>query len=174
MSRHTIDQMDAWSAAQLAMQSKANDPYFYTSTTATGTSSLRKALERTYNAYYMEDKTEMNKHETKINQYGFEKIIQNGSAVIVFWTDKTKTVVKLKEDDQYDIYAAVAQALAKKIYGCNSVFHKMVDKVTEDHTIPMDMELLKASTIDSFKKFWDGVWNLSHPKGTDRYSGDDE
>lgn len=138
--------MDAWSAAQLATQSKANDPYFctpygqvrYSDITATdrsdfttGTSSLRETLDRIYNGFHMEDKTEMNKQETKIDQYGFEKIIQNGSAVIVFWTDKTKTVVKLKEDDRNDIYAAVSQALAKKIYKNNSSFHKKIDKVLQ-------------------------------------------
>lgn len=65
------------------------------------------------------------------NRYQIEKIIVNGPATIVFWNDGTKTVVKRSdalEAGLFDIHAAVAQALAKKIYGSTSHFHKIVDK----------------------------------------------
>lgn len=54
------------------------------------------------------------------------RIICNGPATIVFFDDKTKVVVKRNKDDQQDIYAAVAFAVMKKLYGSNSRFKKIV------------------------------------------------
>lgn len=59
-----------------------------------------------------------------------KKIIFNQKACIVFWKDGTKTIVKRKENDKFDKYAAVAQAIAKHQYGSTSAFHKMVDSVS--------------------------------------------
>lgn len=57
-----------------------------------------------------------------------EKIITNGPATIVFWNDRTKTIVKRDNYDEDDLYDAVANALAKKIFGSTSKFHKTIDK----------------------------------------------
>lgn len=59
-----------------------------------------------------------------------KKIIFNQKACIVFWKDGMKTIVKRKENDKFDKYAAVAQAIAKHQYGSTSAFHKMVDSVS--------------------------------------------
>lgn len=56
------------------------------------------------------------------------KIIQNGPAFIVIWSDGTKTVLKKKDGDQDDIYAAFGQALMIKVFGSNSHAHDIVDK----------------------------------------------
>lgn len=59
-----------------------------------------------------------------------KRIIFNVPATIVFWNDGTKTVVKISEDDikdnKFDIYTAVAYALAKKHFGTNSAFKRKV------------------------------------------------
>lgn len=60
------------------------------------------------------------------------KIIVNFPATIVFWSDKTKTVVKCAENDSVDIYDAFTAALAKKIFGSNHRIQKMIEKVVED------------------------------------------
>lgn len=61
-----------------------------------------------------------------------DRVIQNGPATIVFWEDGTKTVVKRsKNDPESDIYSVVAYALAKKLYGSNSQFKKLVDECLE-------------------------------------------
>lgn len=60
------------------------------------------------------------------------KIIFSDRYTIVFWTDNTKTIVKQSEEDDYDPYAAVAQAYVKKIFGSNSRFQKMVDHYLPD------------------------------------------
>lgn len=101
------------------------------------------------------------------------KVIWNDNAVIVFWSDKTKTVVKRMETDEDDIYAAVAQALAKKIYGGTGSFHSHVDSVFKDYRTPMN-DSTKNAIINSFSKFFNGIWLASHPNGTDRYSGPEE
>lgn len=101
------------------------------------------------------------------------KVIWNDDAVIVLWSDKTKTVVKRMSIDEDDIYAAVAQAIAKKIYGGTGSFHSHVDSVLKDYRTPIDDSSKKFIT-DSFHKFFNGIWLASHPKGTDRYSGPEE
>ena len=58
------------------------------------------------------------------------RIIRNGNATIVMWADGTKTVVKKSADDPEDDYAAFTAALAKKVYGNNSHFKKMLKERT--------------------------------------------
>lgn len=48
-----------------------------------------------------------------------KKVIFNGPATIVFWTDKTKTVVKCRNNDIYDTEKGLAMAIAKKFLGTN-------------------------------------------------------
>lgn len=63
-----------------------------------------------------------------ISELAVKKIISNGPATIVFWNDGTKTIVKRDNYDEDDLYDAVANALAKKIFGSTSKFHKTIDK----------------------------------------------
>lgn len=61
-----------------------------------------------------------------------KKIIKNGPATIVFWTDGTKTIVKLQAGDQDDIYAAFTAALAKKVFGSTSKARKIMEKALKE------------------------------------------
>ena len=63
-----------------------------------------------------------------ISELKVNKILSNGPATIVFWNDGTKTVVKREIDDEDDLYDAVANALAKKIFGSTSKFHRIINK----------------------------------------------
>lgn len=54
------------------------------------------------------------------------KVVFNDPATIVFWSDGTKTVVKTMEGEKFDPYAGVAYAIAKKRFGNNSKFKKLV------------------------------------------------
>jgi len=55
-------------------------------------------------------------------------VIFNDPATIVFWSDKTKTVVKTQNGDPFDKEKGLALAMAKKLYGnkgnFNNEFHK--------------------------------------------------
>lgn len=69
-------------------------------------------------------------HSPKKDLYScrkIEKIITNGNATIVFWGDKTKTVVKRAEGDKNDRKIALIYAIAKKKYGNISRVHKEID-----------------------------------------------
>jgi hypothetical protein len=57
---------------------------------------------------------------------GIQKVIFNFPATIVYWTDGTKTVVKMQEDDVWDPEKGLAMAIVKKVYGnrgnyCNEI-----------------------------------------------------
>ena len=60
--------------------------------------------------------------------YGVKNIILNPPAMIVFWNDNTKTVVKCREGETFNPYYGFCAALAKKVYGCNARVNKIVDK----------------------------------------------
>ena len=70
----------------------------------------------------------------KSNKLEPERIIHSGPATIVFWNDKTKTVVKCSENDIYDEYEAFCAALAIKMFGSNSHLKKMIRDRAEDRT----------------------------------------
>lgn len=63
---------------------------------------------------------------TGFNKYAPKKIIYNGKATIVFWVDGTKTIVKKAEGEPYNRYNAFCAALAKKVFGNNSVVNRFV------------------------------------------------
>lgn len=45
-----------------------------------------------------------------------KRIVRNGPAMVVFWTDGTKTVVKCHEEE-FDFEKGLAMALARKTWG---------------------------------------------------------
>lgn len=55
-----------------------------------------------------------------------KKIVVNNKTTIVLWEDGTKTIVRPSANDNYDLEAAVCAAIAKKIYGTNSAFKRMI------------------------------------------------
>ena len=72
---------------------------------------------------------------TRVAQnYTPKKIIHNENAVIVFWPDNTKTIVRRKADDPDDVHSAFAQALVKKLFKGTTTAHKMVNRVLEEQT----------------------------------------
>lgn len=46
-----------------------------------------------------------------------KRVIFNGPATIVFWSDNTKTVVKCMEGELFDEEKGIAMAFMKKLYG---------------------------------------------------------
>lgn len=70
-----------------------------------------------------------------------ERIVHSGPATIVFWNDKTKTVVKCSENDIYDEYEAFCAALSIKMFGSNSHLKKMIHDKTEDRTPKKETEV---------------------------------
>lgn len=46
-----------------------------------------------------------------------KRVIFNGPATIVFWSDNTKTIVKCMEGEEFDEEKGIAMAFMKKLYG---------------------------------------------------------
>lgn len=67
-----------------------------------------------------------------IDRYTPKKIIYNGPATIVFWTDGTKTIVKRSKKDKDNKYNAFCAALAKKIFGSNNKIINIVKNGKEE------------------------------------------
>lgn len=55
--------------------------------------------------------------ENSKNNLDIKKVIFNKPAVIVFWKDGTKTIVKAQGDEPYDKEKGLAMAIAKKALG---------------------------------------------------------
>lgn len=54
-----------------------------------------------------------------------KKIIVNGPAIVVFWTDGTKTTVKCNED--FDSEKGLAMALIKRFFGNKGNYNSFID-----------------------------------------------
>ena len=46
-----------------------------------------------------------------------KEVIYNNPAIIVFWNDGTKTVVKVDDEDEYSVNTGILVAVVKKIFG---------------------------------------------------------
>ena len=62
------------------------------------------------------------------NYYYPNRIIKNNNAMIVFWADGTKTIVKRASDELDSDYAAFTAALGRKIFGSNSALKRVVER----------------------------------------------
>lgn len=60
-----------------------------------------------------------------------EKVIFNGPATIVMWSDKTKTVVKCQPGDDYSPQTGLLMCVFKKAFGANNSIDKMIADICE-------------------------------------------
>ena len=66
------------------------------------------------------------------NEYPtIKKVIFNKPATIVYWSDKTKTVVKCGKHDKWDKEKGLAMAISKKLVGLKE-FYKQYDNASEE------------------------------------------
>lgn len=59
--------------------------------------------------------------------YFIKKIIFSDPVTIVFWGDRSKTMVRRSENDRADRKVALIYAIAKRIFGNNTRIHKKID-----------------------------------------------
>lgn len=57
-----------------------------------------------------------------------EKVIFNNPATIVFWKDKTKTVVKCQDEDTFDYMTGLAMCISKKALGNRGKYYDTFKK----------------------------------------------
>lgn len=77
------------------------------------------------NAIYMPKKTTA---VDLLRDKQIERVIFNAPAVIVFWSDGTKTVVKCQKGDTWDPEKGLAMAIVKKVTGNKSNFNTIFTK----------------------------------------------
>lgn len=83
-----------------------------------------------------------------------EKVIFNGPATIVFWTDGTKTMVKCSDDELFDAEKGLAMAICKKALGSKfrKVFKEYIPEEEEEFEFP-DIPLSEiGKQIEKYKK----------------------
>ena len=80
---------------------------------------IKKDVE--YNKFYVDTNTGRRNGATETALTPvvpeIERVIFNGPATIVFWSDNTKTVVKCMESEEFDEEKGIAMAFMKKLYG---------------------------------------------------------
>ena len=79
------------------------------------------------------------------------KVIYSEPATIVFWSDKTKTVVKCQDGDEFDPEKGLTMAIAKKLYGNKGRYFEEIKKWTEPYYA--ELAELDLSALDDFLEF---------------------
>lgn len=88
--------------------------------------------------------------------FEIEKVIFNEPATIVIWKDKTKTVVKCQEEDEFDPEKGLAMAIAKKALGNKSNFNNTIKRWTDAYTIAnlnTNISISSNDLADAVQKF---------------------
>ena len=80
--------------------------------------------------------------------FEIEKVVFNDPATIVIWKDKTKTVVKCQEGDEFDPEKGLAMAIAKKALGNKSNFNNTIKKWTGTYICQRLIHDIRAESND--------------------------
>lgn len=67
-------------------------------------------------------------------------VIYNPPATIIHWSDKTKTVVKAQDGDEYNPYTGFLLAVAKRAFGNDNTFNKVLRKWCDADTVQAQTE----------------------------------
>lgn len=58
-----------------------------------------------------------------------DRVVYSGPKTLVFWPDGSKTMVSLREGEEYDEYAAFCAAVVKKMFGATHKAKKFLDSI---------------------------------------------
>lgn len=78
---------------------------------------------------------------------GVAKVIVNGPATIIFWTDGTKSIVKCQDDEEFDLEKGIALCFVRKALGNENKYHKHIRKA-----VKMAEDYIEEHTIDTESK----------------------
>lgn len=97
-----------------------------------------------------------------------KKVIFSNPATIVIWNDDSKTVVKVKADEEFDPWVGVAMCHMKKIYGYkfHSKFRKFAEQY-EEQLDEVDYTYSKLDFVEKLKRFGDKISFGFHEKKED-------
>ena len=98
-----------------------------------------------------------------------ERILRSGDAMIVFWDDGDKTVVKRAADEKDSDYIAFTAALGKKIFGSNSKLTRFIKSKIEYQITKKEERIEQAK-----KSFSDLLWASQTYTKTDNSNNPEE
>lgn len=81
---------------------------------------------------YLNHSFDKEKKEVKEKKLEILRVVFNGPATIVFWSDKTKTVVKCGKRDKFDPEKGLAMAIVKKMFGNKSNYYNIIKKYLDN------------------------------------------
>ena len=90
------------------------------------------------------------------------RVLRNGRATIVFFSDGTKTVAKRPIDEPDDPLYGVCVAIAKRMVGSGAKLKKLVESIEwadEKHEEPTS-EALSQKIVDGFRDWINELENL--------------
>lgn len=121
------------------------------------------------------DMTKLMYKEVVNNLYGvkanklpkIERVIFNAPATIVFWSDKTKTVVKAQGEDEFDPEKGLAMVISKKALGNKGNYYNVFDEWVE---WPVDEDEAVDSFIHKLPSYSDDLWDHIRNKLLEKFS----
>lgn len=81
-----------------------------------------------------------------------EKVIFNDPCTIILWSDKTKTVVKCGEDEEYDPEKGMAIAISKKFLGNKGNYYETFKKWLPEEEKPIEINVSFKDAVTNLKE----------------------
>ena len=79
------------------------------------------------------------------------KVIFNNPCTIILWSDKTKTIVKCGEDEEYDPEKGMAMAISKKFLGNKGNYYETFKKWLPEEEKPIEFDVSFKDAVANFK-----------------------
>lgn len=98
-----------------------------------------------------------------VNGSKIEKVIFNGPATIVLWSDGTKTIVKCQNGDAYDPEKGLAMAITKKALGNQGNYCNELKKWTEP-PLPSYKSVMDEAIEENRRCAYNRLLNALHDK----------
>lgn len=104
--------------------------YLYSNNTSYNGMFQDTPLCKELSTWFADLKFELDKEKKEMKEKKLEilRVVFNGPATIVFWSDKTKTVVKCGKRDKFDPEKGLAMAIVKKMFGNKGNYYNIIKK----------------------------------------------
>lgn len=115
-------------------------------------------LDLLNNLAYTNNSTSTLNHSQNYSSYykqvplSIEKVIFNDPCTIILWSDKTKTVVKCGEDEEYDPEKGMAMAISKKFLGNNGNYYETFKKWLPEDKKPIEINVSFKDAVTNLKE----------------------
>lgn len=115
-------------------------------------------LDLLNNLAYTNNSTSTLNHSQNYSSYykqvplSIEKVIFNDPCTIILWSDKTKTVVKCGEDEEYDPEKGMAIAISKKFLGNKGNYYETFKKWLPEEEKPIEINVSFKDAVTNLKE----------------------